>query len=48
MVRRVAVRVLGDVQEDEQVLPEVVGHGGQPGEAGGRQAEAHHLSGWRA
>lgn len=33
VVRRVAVSVLGDMQEDEKVLPEVVGHGGQPGEA---------------
>lgn len=48
MVRRVAVSVLGHVQEDEQVLPEVVGHGGKPGVAGGGQAEVHHLSGRRA
>lgn len=48
VVRRVAVRVLGHVQEDEQVLSEVVGHSGQPGEAGRGQAEVHDLSGRRA
>lgn len=48
VVRRVAVSVLGYVQEDEQVLSEVVGRSGQPGEAGGGQAEVHHLSGRRA
>lgn len=48
MMRRVAVSVLGHMQEDEEVLPEVVGHRRQPGEAGVREAEVHHLGGGRA
>ena len=44
----VAVGVLGDVQEDEQVLPEVVGDGRQDGQAVLREAELHHLVGRRA
>lgn len=48
VMRRVAVGVLGHVQEDEEVLPEVVGHGRQPGEAGVGEAEVHHLGGGRA
>lgn len=43
----VAVRVLGYVQEDEEVLPEVVSHSGQPGQTVGGEAEGHHLGGWR-
>lgn len=47
MVRRVAVCVLWDVQKDEEVLPEVVGHSRKPGETVVRKAEQHHLSGSR-
>lgn len=48
VVRRVAVSVLGYMQEDEEVLPEVVRHSGQPREAVPGEAESHHLSGWRS
>ena len=47
VVLHVAVGVLGDVQEDEQVLPEVVGHGRQPGQRVLGQRELHHLCGRR-
>lgn len=43
VVPAVAVRVLGGVQEDEQVLPQVPGQGGKPGPAGGRQCQVQHL-----
>lgn len=44
----VHVRVLGHVQEDEEVLSEVVSHSGQPGQTVLGEAEGHHLSGWRS
>lgn len=47
VVLHVAVGVLGGVQEDEQVLPQVIGHGMQPGQRGGWQGEVQHLCGWR-
>lgn len=47
VVRRVAVCVLGHMQEDEQVLAEVVRHGRKPRETEGGEAERHHLAGGR-
>lgn len=44
----VAVSVLGYMQEDEEVLPEVVSHSRQPGKTVLGEAEVHHLSGWRS
>lgn len=46
MVCGVAVCVFGDVQEDEEILSDVVSHGGQPGKTVLREAEFHDLSGW--
>lgn len=43
----VAVSVLGYMQKDEEVLPEVVGHSRKPAEAEEGEAEGHHLRGWR-
>lgn len=43
VVPAVAVRVLGRVQEDEQVLPQVPGQGRKPGPAGGRQGQMQHF-----
>lgn len=43
----VAVRVLGYMQKDEEVLPEVVSHSRKPGQAVVRKAESHHLRGRR-
>lgn len=43
VVPAVAVRVLGRVQEDEQVLPQVPGQGGEPGPAGGGQGQMQHF-----
>lgn len=43
VVPAVAVRILGGVQEDEQVLPQVPGQGGKPGPAAGWQAQLQHL-----
>lgn len=43
VVSAVAVRVLGGVQEDEQVLPQVPGQGGKPGPAAGWQPQLQHL-----
>lgn len=47
MVLHVAVGVLGGVQEDEQVLAQVMGHGVQPGHGRGRQRELQDLGGRR-
>lgn len=47
VVSCVAVRVLWDVQKDEEVLSEVVSHSREPGEAVVRKAESHHLRGRR-
>lgn len=45
VVAAVAVRVLGGVQEDEQVLPQVPGQRREPGPAGGGQRQMQHLRG---
>lgn len=47
VVLHIAVSVLGDVQEDEQVLPQVVSHRLDPGQGVQRQCELHHFRGWR-
>lgn len=47
VVLHVAVGVLGGVQEDEQVLAQVIGHGVQPGQGRGRQGELQDLCGRR-
>lgn len=43
VVAAVAVRVLGRVQEDQQVLPQVPGQGREPGPAGGREGQMQHF-----
>lgn len=48
VVYRVAVGVLGYMQEDEEVLSEVVSHSRQPGKTVVWEAEIHHLSGRRS
>lgn len=45
VVCRVTIGVLGHMQEDEEVLPEVVSHSRQPGKTVLGKAEVHHLSG---
>lgn len=45
VVPAVAVCVLGRVQEDEQILPQVPGQGRKPGPAGRRQRQMQHLRG---
>ena len=44
----VTVSVLGHMEEDEEVLPEVVSHSRQPGKTVARKAEVHHLGGLSA
>lgn len=48
MVCCVAVSVFWDMQEDEEVLPEVVSHSRQAGKTVLWEAEVHHLSGRRS
>lgn len=43
VVPAIAVCVLGRVQENKQVLPQVPGQGRKPGSAGGGQSQMQHL-----